>query len=64
MLIVPLNFSAIITGMLGIGASGSLGGLGSKSLVYYITTSFIASMASLIAVNMIYPGIVDGQPAK
>lgn len=64
MLIVPLIVSAIITGMFSIGTSGSLGQLGTKTLVYYMATSFIAIMIGLVVVNAISPGIIDGQPAK
>ncbi|MDH5229633.1 MAG: dicarboxylate/amino acid:cation symporter [Gammaproteobacteria bacterium] len=64
MLIVPLIVSAIITGMMGIGASGSLGRLGGKTLVYYMTTSLFAILIGLAVVNMVQPGIVDGEPAK
>ena len=64
MIIVPLIVSAIITGMLSIGSSGALGRLGSKTLLYYVATSFFAIMIGLIAVNIIQPGIIDGEPAK
>ncbi len=64
MLIVPLIVSAIITGMMNIGASGNLGRLGSKTLLYYMTTSLFAILVGLIMVNLTTPGIVDGQPAK
>lgn len=64
MLIVPLIVSAIITGVMNIGASGNIGRLGGRTLLYYITTSFLAIMIGLIAVDTIKPGIVHGQPAK
>lgn len=64
MIIVPLILSSIIVGMAGIGSSGDLGKLGGKTLVYYLMTSFLAIMIGLILVNMLAPGIVDGQPAK
>ena len=64
MLIVPLIVSAIITGVMNIGASGNMGRLGGKTLLYYMTTSFFAIMVGLIAVNLTNPGLVDGQPAK
>ncbi|MDX1811155.1 MAG: dicarboxylate/amino acid:cation symporter [Gammaproteobacteria bacterium] len=64
MLIVPLIVSAIITGVMNIGASGNIGRLGTKTLLYYMSTSFFAIMVGLIMVNITSPGIVDGQPAK
>ncbi|MDH5545351.1 MAG: dicarboxylate/amino acid:cation symporter [Gammaproteobacteria bacterium] len=64
MIIVPLIVSAIITGMLSIGASGSLKQLGSKTLLYYVGTSLVAILIGLLVVNALQPGIVDGEPAK
>jgi len=64
MLIVPLIVSSIIVGTAGIGGSQNLGRLGGKTLLYYITTSLLAILVGLMVVNIIAPGIVDGQPAK
>ncbi len=64
MLIVPLIMAAIITGMGNIGASGALGRLGVKTLLYYATTSLFAILVGLFMVNLVQPGIVDGEPAK
>ena len=64
MLIVPLIVSSIIVGIAGIGGSGNLGRLGGKTLIYYVTTSMLAILVGLFVVNLLSPGIVDGQPAK
>jgi Na+/H+-dicarboxylate symporter len=64
MLIVPLITSSIIVGVAGIGASGDLGRLGGKTLVYYLTSSFLAIVVGLVLVNAIQPGIVAGEPAR
>lgn len=64
MLIVPLVVSSIITGIAGIGSGGALGQLGMKTLLYYIATSLLAILIGLAVVNMVAPGIVDGEPAK
>jgi proton glutamate symport protein len=64
MLIVPLIVSSIIVGIAGIGGSQNLGRLGSKTLLYYVTTSLLAILVGLMVVNAVAPGIVDGQPAK
>ena len=65
MLIVPLVASSIIIGIAGIGQQhGHLGRLGGKTILYYMATSLIAILIGLIVVNMVAPGIVDGQPAK
>ncbi len=64
MLIVPLIMSSIITGIAGIGASGAMGRLGGKTLLYYLTTSLFAILVGMLMVNIIAPGIVDGEPAR
>jgi len=64
MLIVPLVVSSIISGMAGIGHTGALGRLGLKTLAYYMTTSLLAILVGLVLVNLIAPGLVDGEPAN
>ena len=64
MLIVPLVVSSIIVGIAGIGSGSNLGRLGGKTVLYYFVTSLLAILVGLTLVNMISPGIVDGQPAK
>ncbi|WP_455204133.1 dicarboxylate/amino acid:cation symporter [Kaarinaea lacus] len=65
MLIVPLVASSIIIGIAGIGQQhGHLGRLGGKTIGYYMVTSLVAILIGLIAVNLIQPGIVDGEPAR
>ncbi len=64
MLIVPLIVSSIITGVAGIGGGGTMGRLGMKTLLYYMSTSLLAILVGLAAVNLMQPGIVDGEPAK
>ncbi len=57
MVIVPLILTSIITGVAGIGDSRSLGRLGSKTFLYYITTSFLAIAVGLTLTNVIQPGV-------
>jgi proton glutamate symport protein len=64
MLIVPLISSSIIVGVAGIGSSGDLGRLGGKTLMFYVLTTFAAILVGLILVNIVQPGLVDGQPAR
>ena len=64
MLIVPLILSSIITGVAGVGESGAMGRLGGKTLLYYMTTSLFAILVGLLLVNIVSPGIVDGEPAS
>lgn len=64
MLIVPLIVSSIIVGIAGIGSSSALGRLGGKTLLYYMSTSLIAILIGLVMVNVIEPGVIDGEPVK
>ncbi len=64
MVIVPLIASSIITGIAGIGGSHGLGRMGGKTILYYMTTSLFAIMVGLVVVNMVEPGIVDGEPIR
>ncbi|MEM6883422.1 MAG: dicarboxylate/amino acid:cation symporter [Verrucomicrobiota bacterium] len=62
MLIVPLIASAIISSMAAIGKEKGFGRLASKTLIYYAATSLLAILVGLAVVNVIKPGIIDGQP--
>ncbi|MDH5711960.1 MAG: dicarboxylate/amino acid:cation symporter, partial [Gammaproteobacteria bacterium] len=62
MLIVPLVVASIITGMMEL-KPDSLGRLGSKTLVFYASSSLVAILIGLLMVNLLQPGLVDDQPA-
>ena len=64
MIVVPLIVSAIITGVSNIGSEKGFARLGGKTILYYLTTSFIAILTGLVLVNLFHPGLVNGQPAK
>jgi len=64
MLIVPLIASSIVVGVAGIGASGNLGKLGGKTLLFYAMTTLFAILVGLLLVNLVRPGILDGQPVS
>ncbi|VAW92381.1 Proton/glutamate symporter @ Sodium/glutamate symporter [hydrothermal vent metagenome] len=64
MVIVPLIAASIITGIAGIGGSSGLGRMGGKTILYYMTTSLFAILVGLAVVNLIEPGIVDGEPIR
>ncbi len=57
MLIVPLVFASIVSGVTNISGGGNLGRLGLKTVVYYISTSLLAILTGLFFVNIIKPGI-------
>lgn len=63
MLIVPLVMASIITGMMGLNAD-TLGRLGSKTILYYAATSLSAILIGLFFVNLLQPGVIDGEPAR
>jgi len=63
MIIVPLIVSSIITGIASLGSSNDLGRLGMKTLGFYAVTSTMAILIGLLFVNIMSPGIIDGEPA-
>jgi proton glutamate symport protein len=63
MLIVPLVAASIITGVASLGSGRDLGRLGLKTLMFYVVTTLLAVLIALAIINLVKPGIVDGQPA-
>ncbi len=57
MLIVPLILTSIVTGVAGVAGNREFGRLGAKTLVYYITTSLLAIVTGLVAINVFRPGV-------
>ena len=57
MVVVPLIFSSIVSGVASIGGGSNLGRLGAKTILFYIGTSFIAILTGLFFVNLFQPGI-------
>ncbi len=57
MIIVPLIFTSIVSGVASVGGGRDLGRLFSKTLGYYMLTSLLAILAGLLAVNLIRPGV-------
>ena len=64
MIVVPLIVASIITGVAGLGHNEALGRLGLKTLGFYSLSSFLAIMVGLLLVNLVQPGIANGQPIK
>ncbi|REJ81197.1 MAG: dicarboxylate/amino acid:cation symporter [Acidobacteria bacterium] len=56
MIIVPLIFTSIVSGVAGIADGKSLGRLGVKTLSFYVLSSFLAIVAGLVLTNIIRPG--------
>ena len=57
MIIVPLVFSSIVSGVANLGSTNSLGRLGVKTISYYLTTSVMAILTGLLLVDIIKPGV-------
>jgi Na+/H+-dicarboxylate symporter len=56
MLVVPLIVSSLITGVTGMGDLRTLGAIGGRAIVFYLTTSFFAILTGIFVVNLIKPG--------
>lgn len=56
MIVVPLIFTSLITGITGIGDPRKLGKLGARTFAYYLVTSAIAITIGIVAVNIVQPG--------
>lgn len=63
MLIIPLILSSIICGVSGIGNEHGLGRIAGKTIGFYLLSSLMAILVGLTFVNIIEPGIIDGQAA-
>ena len=57
MVIVPLVLTSIISGVASVGGGRSLGRLFSKTMGYYVLSSFLAASVGLLMVNFIRPGV-------
>ncbi|XP_037346311.2 excitatory amino acid transporter 2 [Pungitius pungitius] len=55
MLILPLVVSSLVTGLAGLDAKSS-GRLGTRAMVYYMSTTVIAAVLGVILVLLIHPG--------
>ncbi|MBN2364555.1 MAG: dicarboxylate/amino acid:cation symporter [Calditrichaeota bacterium] len=60
MIIVPLIFSSIISGVTSIQSAESFGRLSLKTIMYYVTTSLLAIVVGLFLVNFFEPGVKPG----
>jgi Na+/H+-dicarboxylate symporter len=57
MLIVPLIFAAVISGVASLGDVRKLGRLGAATILYFLATTAIAVLIGLVLVNVIQPGV-------
>jgi proton glutamate symport protein len=54
----------VITGVANLGSGPDLGRLGGKTLGFYVITTLLAVLIALMLVNIVDPGVKDGQPAR
>ncbi|MHC4268096.1 MAG: dicarboxylate/amino acid:cation symporter [Planctomycetota bacterium] len=59
MLVIPLVITSMIAGVTGLGDIRKLGGLGRKTIIYYMATTSISVMIGIILVVVIGPGKAD-----
>ena len=64
MLIVPLILASVITAVAAIGSGRDLGRIGLKTISFYVVTTLIAVLIALMLVNVVEPGVEDGQPVR
>lgn len=57
MIIIPLIFASMISGVSNIGDAKNLGRLGAKTISYYLGSSVLALLTGLVLVNLIKPGV-------
>jgi proton glutamate symport protein len=62
MLIVPLIASSMIVGVAGIGSTEALGRLGGRTVFFYAATSLTAIVVGLSIINVVRPGVMNGEP--
>lgn len=56
MIVVPLVFASLLSGVASLGDVGKLARFGSKTIAYYIVTTCIAVTIGLVAANLFKPG--------
>ncbi len=62
MIIVPLIVTAVISGITGMKGVEGFGRLGLKTVAFYMCSSFVAITMGLVVVNVVQPGLVNGEP--
>jgi len=57
MIIAPLVFATLVTGIAGMGDSSALGRIGGRALAWFITASLISILVGLLLINFFQPGV-------
>ncbi|HSG05653.1 MAG TPA: dicarboxylate/amino acid:cation symporter, partial [Nitrospiria bacterium] len=64
LLIVPLIVSSMIHGIGNLGSGRDLGRMGFKTVLFYASSTLVAILAGLLLVNLLSPGMIDGEPVR
>ena len=59
MLVVPLVMASMVVGITGLGDIRKLGGIGGRTIVYYMVTTAFSVVVGIILVNIVRPGTAD-----
>jgi Na+/H+-dicarboxylate symporter len=60
MIIIPLIFTSIVSGVSSVGEGKSIGRLGLKTFIYYFISSLIAIIIGIFLTNLLQPGVGAG----
>ncbi|MDC6480191.1 dicarboxylate/amino acid:cation symporter [Gammaproteobacteria bacterium] len=63
MIVVPLIMSSLIFNISSFTSTKDISGLGMKTIVFYVITSFVAITIGIFVVNLIEPGVINGSGA-
>ena len=63
MVAVPLIVTSLLSGVLNLGTGAGVGRMFRRTLTYYMATSFLAIVTGLLVVNLVRPGLQNGQAA-
>ncbi len=64
MLVVPLVIVAMVTGITRLGDIRRLGGIGGKTITYYMVTTAFSVLIGIILVNIVQPGTADTEEER
>ncbi|GAB4239263.1 MAG: dicarboxylate/amino acid:cation symporter [Candidatus Methylacidiphilales bacterium] len=64
MITVPLVFAAVASGLASMREGSAFARLGFKTVAFYLGTCVIAVLIGLVCVNLIRPGLINGEPAR
>ena len=63
MIVVPLIMSSLIFNISSFTSTKDISGLGIKTIIFYVITSFVAITIGIFVVNIIEPGVINGSGA-